>query len=395
MIGGDPIIREPPDHRTRVHRRYGRESATAPIFPDMKSEVFSNITIARGVRRLMQNFHQDDPVLDRFHFLVNAPALFNAVTTAAEIGIFSFLSEKPGAEADELRAFSELPAHQLRVLLQAVCSTGLLERRDGGYHNSTVAEELLASDGPDSWRHILTGWKEVYYPAFVHMTGALRAGTNTALDTHPGDEPTLYQRLAHDPQLEEVFHRAMTAFTLRSVDALVEQPVFADIRHVLDVGGGDGSTSARLVARYPELRSTVFDMPSVSRLAEDTQADRVDLLAGDIFTDPFPEGQDAVLFSHVLEIFDGEDILRLLRKAYASLPSGGKVLLYGYNVSDDETEGIFGARLGLYFNVLVSGRGMAYPARDYERWLGQAGFEQVGTTSGLPYEHGLTSGVKP
>ncbi|MFG7943678.1 methyltransferase [Streptomyces cacaoi] len=350
----------------------------------------------------MKNAHEQDPVLDRFHFLVNAPALFNAVTTAAELRLFSFLSEKPGARSEEIRAFSGLPAHQLRVLLQAVCATGLLERRDGGYHNSAVAEELLAPDGPDSWRHILTGWKEVYYPAFPHMTHALRTGTNTALEAHPGDEPTLYQRLAHNPPLERIFHRAMTAFTLRSVDALVEQPVFRDVRHVLDVGGGDGSTSARLVARHAQLRSTVLDMPSVSRLADgarpDGQADglpdRVELLTGDIFTDPFPDGPDAVLFSHVLEIFDEDSILHLLGKAYASLPPGGRVLLYGYNVSDDETEGVYGARLGLYFNVLASGRGMAYPARDYERWLERAGFDNVRTIGGLPYEHGLSLGVK-
>ncbi|MDT0440115.1 MULTISPECIES: methyltransferase [Streptomyces] len=348
----------------------------------------------------MQNAaHEDDSVLERFHFLVNAPALFNAVTTAAELRIFAFLSSKPGSDAQDIRAFCGLPAHQLRVLLQAVCTTGLLERRDGVYHNSAVAESLLAADDePDSWSHILTGWKEVYYPAFAHMTTALRAGTNTALQAHPGDEPTLYGRLAHDPGLEEVFHRAMTAFTLRSVDALIEQPVFDGVRHVLDVGGGDGSTSARLVARHPGLTSTVFDMPSVSRLASGAEAgahpDRVSLAPGDMFTDPFPEGPDAVLFSHVLEIFDEDSILLLMRKAYAALPSGGRVVVYGYNVSDDETEGVFGARLGLYFNVLASGRGMAYPARDYERWLRAAGFDEVGTVSGLPYEHGLSQGVK-
>ncbi|MFK3984776.1 methyltransferase [Micromonospora sp. NPDC050397] len=342
---------------------------------------------------------EDDPVLERFHFLVNAPALFNAVTTAAELRIFAFLSESPGASAAEIRSFCALPAHQLRVLLQAVCATGLLERREGVYHNSSVAEELLASDEePDSWSHILTGWKEVYYPAFAELTKALRAGTNTALAAHPGDEPTLYGRLSRNPPLEAVFHRAMTAFTLRSVDALIEQPVFGDVRHVLDVGGGDGSTSARLVSRRPKLRTTVFDMPSVSRLASGAEtgarSDRVSVVPGDIFTDPFPKGPDAVLFSHVLEIFDEESILLLLRKAYDALPAGGRVMVYGYHVSDDETDGVFGARLGLYFNVLASGRGMAYPASDWERWLREAGFEEVGTVAGLPYEHGLSLGVK-
>ncbi|WP_267244923.1 methyltransferase [Streptomyces sp. PR69] len=341
---------------------------------------------------------EGDPVYQQFNFLVNAPALFNAVTTAVELRIFHFLAERPKAAFEEILEHVRIPSHQLRVLLQAVCSTGLLRRENGAYLNSVVAEDLLASDAEDSWGHILIGWKEVYYPAFAQMTKALKAGTNTALDAFPGDEPTLYQRLSRTPELEAVFHRAMSAFTLRSVDALVEREEFAEVRHLLDIGGGDGTTSAKLAARHPHLRSTVFDMPSVSKLGEEKAAggfpDRVELHPGDIFRDEFPRGADTVLFSHVLEIFSEEQILGQLRKAYDALPVGGRVFIYGYNVSDDETEGIFGARLGLYFNVLASGQGMAYPARDYEAWLAKAGFHGVRTVHGLPYEHGLSMGTK-
>jgi hypothetical protein len=342
--------------------------------------------------------HDGDPVYERFRFLVNAPALFNAVATAAELRIFPFLAEQESADFAEIMEFTGLPAHQLRVLLQAVCSTGLLERPAGRYRNAAVAADLLASEEDDSWSHIVVGWKEIYYPAFAEMTTALRAGTNTALARFSGDEPTLYQRLSRYPDLEGLFHKAMTAFTLRSVDALVEREEFRSVRHLLDVGGGDGATSARLVARHPGLTSTIFDLPSVSRIAEDNafaaHPNRVSLHPGDIFTDDFPRGGDAVLFSHVLEIFAEDQILGLLKKAHDALPSGGRVFVYGYNVSDDETEGIFGARLGLYFNVLASGRGMAYPARDYERWLRMTGFGDVTTVSGLPYEHGLSMGTR-
>ncbi|MFF3917323.1 methyltransferase [Streptomyces sp. NPDC001852] len=339
--------------------------------------------------------HEGDPVYERFLFLVNAPALFNAVTTAVELGVFRFLAASGPASFEQLREATGVPAHQLRVLLQAVCATGLLEREAGRYANSGVAADLLAAEGEDSWSHILVGWKEVYYPAFRHLTAAVRAGTNVALADHPGDEATLYQRLSHNPELESVFHRAMSAFTLRSVDALADRPEFADVRHLLDVGGGDGTTSARLAARHPHLQLTVFDMPSVSRLARQrTFPDRVTLHAGDIFADPFPAGADGVLFSHVLEIFAEDQILAMLKKAHQALPVGGRVFVYGYNVSDDETSGLFSARLGIYFNVLASGQGMAYPAADYEKWLRQTGFADVTTVRGLPYEHGLTTGVK-
>ncbi|MEV0327366.1 methyltransferase [Micromonospora echinospora] len=335
---------------------------------------------------------------ERFDLLVNAPALFNAIVTATELDVFRLLSEKPSSSFDDIQAFTGLPAHQLRVLLHAVCSTGLLKRHEGRYRNSDVAEELLTADTPDSWRHILVGWRDIYYPAFSQMTEALRAGTNTALAAHPGDEPTLYRRLSHDPAREAVFHRAMSAFTLKSLDALVESSEFASVRRLLDVGGGDGTTSTRLTARYPGLTSTIFDLPSVLRIAEESPdrrfGDRISVCPGDLFTDPFPDGCDTVLFSHVLEIFSGDEITRLLTKAHDVLPSGGRVLIYGYNVSDDETRGWYSARLSLYLNVLASGQGMAYPARDYEEWLRRAGFTEVATRTGYPYEHGLTVGIR-
>lgn len=370
-----------------------------PAAPDLSTRGAEVNPSADATQPLAQSV-QPDPIAERFHFLVNAPALFNAVVTALEWDVFAFLADRPGASFEELRNFTGVPAHSLRVLLHAVCTTGLLERReDGTYHNARVAEELLAPDGPDSWRHILAGWKEIYYPAFAHMSEALGSGKNTALDAHEGDEPTLYQRLSHNPALEAVFHRSMSAFTLKSLDALVECEEFATVRHLLDVGGGDGTTSVRLATRHPNLSSTVFDIPSVSELAARNSArevgDRVRLHPGDLFVDPFPSGVDAVLFSHVLEIFSGEQITELLAKAHSVLPSGGRVFIYGYNVSDDETRGWYSARLSLYLNVLASGQGMAYPARDYEEWARRAGFGSVRTLTGYPYEHGLTIGTKP
>jgi hypothetical protein len=339
----------------------------------------------------------DRRLTERFDLIVNGPALFNALATAAELRIFAFLSANPWRTVAEIEAFCRLPAHQCRVLMQALCATELIEKSNQRFANSSLAEQLLASDGPDSWRDILLGWQRVYYPAFAEMTAALRTGTNTALSRYPGSEPTLYQRLSHDPGLERVFHASMAAFTMRSMDALVSNEIFASMRHLLDVAGGDGTTAAQLIARYPDLRVTIFDLPSVSRLAEESlqNCDRVAIHPGNFFTDAFPGGTDAVLFSHCLEVFSGEQIAHLLSKAADVLPSGGKLLIYGYNMSDDETSGLYSARLSLYLNVLATGSGMAYPAVDYENWLRHAGLCGVTTFTGLPYEHGLTVGTKP
>lgn len=342
----------------------------------------------------MKNNPDVDRIRERFDLIVNGPALFNAVVAGLELGIFAFFSQNHKSSFADVLRFTNLHSDKLRPLLHALCATELIDKEDDLYKNSTVAEELLAPGGEDSWLHILLGWQRIYYPAFAHMTSALRAGTNTALATYPGTEPTLYQRLAHDPERQAIFHAAMGAFSLRSMNGLLENPELASIQHLLDVGGNDGTTASRLVARYPHMRVTIFDLPNVTEIAAKEAEERIRLHPGDLFTDPFPNDADTILFSHVLEIFSEAQILFLLTKAFKALPKKGKVLIYGFNVSDDERRGLYSARLSLYLNVLASGQGMAYPAKDWERWLKQVGFIQINSFPDLPYEHGLIVGWK-
>ncbi|MDT0345443.1 methyltransferase [Streptomyces litchfieldiae] len=340
-----------------------------------------------------------DRVAERFDLIVNGPALFNAVVAGLELDVFGRLSRQPGVPFEELREHTGLPAHKLRILLHALCATELIELGTAGYTNSPTAERLLATDGPDSWKDILLGWQKIYYPAFAEMTGALKSGTNTALATHPGDEPTLYQRLSHDPEAERVLHRSMAAFTLRSLSGLLENIDLTGVKRLLDVGGGDGTTAAALTDRFPGLDITVFDLPSVTELGRDgapsaAPGGRIAFHPGDLFGDDFPGDVDAVLFSHVLEVFSADQITTLLRKAFDALPPGGRVFLYGFNAMDGERRGVYSARLSLYLNVLATGQGMAYPTGDYEKWLTEAGCSQVASITGLPYEHALITGTK-
>lgn len=335
---------------------------------------------------------------DRFHLIVNAPALFNAIVAGIELGVFAYLAHHPQSSSDRLRDELGLPAHQLRVLLFALCTTGLLRHDDGLYSTTPLADESVVVDGEEGWRDTLLGWQAIYYPAFQATTDAVRSGTNVALNAYPGSEPTLYQRLAHRPDLQEMLHRSMTSFTLQSMPGIVDNLNLTGVRHVVDVGGGDGITARRLAQANPEVRFTVVDTPGVSeigmrRLPPDL-ADRITFQGSDIFADPFPTGADCVLFSHCLEVFDEPQILHLLGKAHETLAPGGRVAIYGYNAADDEQNGLYSARLSLYLNVLATGRGMSYPATEYERWLLTSGFSEVHTVRGLPYEHGLCVGRK-
>ena len=340
----------------------------------------------------------DAKLFDRFQLIVNGPALFQALMTGIDLGVFDELSRRPGQSLDELAALTGLERLRLRALMLALCSTELVTRDRGLYTNSSLAERFLVGTADDGWAHILRAWEKIYYPAFPNLTEALSTGRNVGLDRIPGTGSTLYERLAGHPDLEGILHRSMSAFTLRSMSGLIDHCDLGGRRRLLDVGGGDGTTALALVAANPDLRVTLFDAPTVAgRMRPDAPEDhlaRIDVVAGDIFADPFPSGCDVLLFSHLLEIFDEDQIRVLARKAFDALPVGGKVMIYGFLSTGDETAGVFGARLALYLNVLASGRGMAFPAGDYEAALSDVGFQEVRTVPDLPYEHGLVIGTR-
>jgi len=191
----------------------------------------------------------------------------------------------------------------------------------------------------------------------------------------------LYQRLACHPQLEAEFASARSE-TLRTrrlpllVDALRTQP---DITHILDVGGGDGTSALGIVDHFPAMRVTVLDLPSViatTRRARDwnVHGERIRLVARDAMHEPWPDGVDCVLFSAFLEIFSEATIRSLLAKAHRLLAPGGVILVNQTACNDLETGPLWPAILSLYFANLASGVGMTYPIEDFRSWILDAGF---------------------
>ena len=345
----------------------------------------------------MGDTRASDRVFERFQLIVNAPALFNALVSGVDLGLFAFLSRSPNASFEDIQRAVDIPPHQLRVLLFAICTTELIEKDGDSYRNSEVAESALAHDQPGSWQGILRGFQRFQYPAFPHLSSALRSGKPTALDAYPGSGSSFYERISHDPEAESGYHAFLVAFAQLLTPQLLQHEGLASVRHLLDVGGGSGETAVLFAERFPEAKVTVFDLPTVSQLGARTLPasvqGRISFHPGNLMEDRFPGGVDGILFSHVVEIFSAERILSMFERAFEALVPGGKIFLYNMTAQDDEKGGPLCARASLFFNVLASGEGMTYPARDYEAWLRQVGFASVETFR-CQYEHAIVVGTK-
>ncbi len=337
------------------------------------------------------------PRLERMYLICAGHIYFETLHAAIELGVFELLATRPNLTADDIAVGIGIEQKPARILLLGCVSLGLLKKRASRYRITGLAKRLFVSDAPRSIVPIIRWQHHINYRPMACFAEALRANRNVGLDEYAGDEPTLYERLAHVPEHEAIFQDAMKAISVQANRLLADHVDFSRFRHVVDVGGGNGANLINLAKAFPHLRGTVFDSPSVCRIAEANIAkhglsDRIATVAGNCFTDPFPEA-DCVLFCHFMTIWSREKNTALLRKARASIPGAGAVLVFNMMQHDDGTGPLSASMGSPYFLTLATGEGMLYTWSEYAQWMRDAGFSDVRRLK-LIMDHGVIIGTK-
>lgn len=322
--------------------------------------------------------------------MMNGYIKTQVLSSACDLGVFDVIER--GATLASLPRQLEIDAHGCRVLLLGLKHLKLISVSETGeIQNAPLARRCLLRGSAQSMVPFVRLNDKIQHRACLHFTQALREGRNAGLDEFPGDTPTLYGRMAGDPALEHLFHEGMGAYTRLSPRMMAIEE-FSNVSRLLDVGGGDGTNAIRLCERYPSLQVTLIDLPSVIEKARANIAargleQRVTCEAVDMFTDPWPQECDGVMFSHVLEIFSPERIQFLYRKTRAYLADGGHLFVWSLMCDPDEAGGLQSVKSSLYFVTVASGQGMAYPVRDHTTWLRDAGFEVAAKYDARTIDH--------
>ncbi|MEV7420745.1 methyltransferase [Streptomyces sp. NPDC089919] len=323
------------------------------------------------------------PIEVQLRPLYKAHYRFQILSAAFQLGLFTLLDQEPGIGMKDIALRLGLKEQPTRILLLGCTTLGLLHKDGAGYRNTELTKPLSANfdESPASF---LPWEQQGIYRAMGWFYEALKEDTNVGLHREiQGTAPTLYGRLAENPELESTFHTMMGAVSRLAGEELAQKLDLSGYTHLLDVGGGTAVNASTLAARWPELRITIGDLPSVSaaateKIAELGLAERVSAVSLDAFEEEFPTGCDAVLFAHFLEIWSADRIRALLAKAARALEPGGGIFVVTPYQNDEETGPERSAYLSAYFHTIASGEGMVYTGREYEEWFTEAGFEPAG-----------------
>lgn len=319
----------------------------------------------------------------------SAPLLFGmvwgntisaAVTATARLGIADHITTAPRTCGEIAKAAGTDPG-ATRRLLRALVSLGLLTETEQDSFTLTDAGALLRADAPGSYRQAAAVFgDERLWQGSRGMTHSVRTGT-TAFDTFMGSG--LFDYLEQHPDDQAEFNEAMGQASRPLLPALLAHVDFGQATRVVDVGGGDGTLLAAVLARHPHLRGTVFDTAQGATEAERTLreagvADRADVRHGDFFKNEVPEGGDLYLLKNILHDWDDADCARILGSCRAAMREGARLAVIAPVLPDLATAGTATAAYLNDLTMLVNLGGRERTRAEHRRLLADAGLTVTG-----------------
>jgi hypothetical protein len=293
-----------------------------------------------------------------------------AISLATQLGVPDAIDDEP-ADVAALAARVHADEGALYRLLRALAAEGVFEEAAPRRFGHTALSRGLRGDAPMSMRpHALMLGRE-HFGAWTEALHAIRTGS-PAFERVYGSP--FFDYLAGHPEAEENFARAMSAGATGRAAALLELD-WGGIRRVVDVGGGNGTALAAVLAANPHLHGVLFDLPSVASTASEVLetagvADRCVVVGGDFFSDPIPPA-DAYVLAQILHDWDDERARAILANCRRS--GAGARLLLAEGILPDGPEPDFGKLFDLHMLVLVGGK-----ERTEEEWrelLAAEGYE--------------------
>jgi acetylserotonin N-methyltransferase len=296
---------------------------------------------------------------------------------AVELGVFDSLARGPrplNALASELG----LDDDALERLVDACVHLGLLRHGPDGYDNTPAAQAYLCRTSPRRLTGYIRYSNDVMWKLWGNLEDAVREGTNRWKQTFGWDGP-IFSHFFRTDEARREFLMGMHGFGLISSPAVVEAFDLSRFQRFVDLGGATGHLAIAACQRYPQLRAVVFDLPEAVPLArqivmESAVADRIEIIAGDFFSDPLPAG-DIFALGRIVHDWTEEKILRLFGRIMERLPAGGALLIAEKLLDPDKTGPSWALMQSL--NMLTCTEGKERTLGEYESLLSRVGFVDV------------------
>jgi len=297
-----------------------------------------------------------------------------ALHTAVKLDLFTKFGTK-SLRADELAQELDGDNRALVMLLNALVAMDLLSRSDDQYANTDVSRRLLSKESDQ-------------YLGFIILHHSNLVDSWNRLDRSVlSGKPARTRSSTRSDAERESFLMGMFNMAMNLAPQIAKQIDLSGRRHLLDLGGGPGTYAIHFCLQNPDLRATLFDLPTTRPFAEGVIAkfalsERIGFLEGDYLDHPIGHDYDIAWLSHILHAESPETCQHIIDKTVAALQPGGMVLIHEFLLNDTMDGPLFPALFSLNM-LLATERGQSYSEAQLRDMLTRAGVKEIRR---LPFE---------
>jgi SAM-dependent methyltransferase len=321
-------------------------------------------------------------VLTRFREHMLGPLRFMNLLSCFELGIVDALRTDSGGEmtAEQIAEVTGLRAHAVEQMLWLLVKENFVAYDEASATYRLAGIKLLTDEDLGRVLPWMDMIKVVCLRQLYYLTESVRSGKVVGLKELYDFDGNFYEASTRHPELLKSWGGMMDAVTGFIDPWFHENLEVAQDARVLDMAGntGLGAILALQHKRDRNIEVTCFDFAEKEAEARANfrahgVEDRCSFIGGDVF-DGVPKGFDIVMIKHFLDMFDKENVFRILRNVHEALDVGGQVVvlvpIYPEDVRVSSSVDFFPA----YFYGCTMAEGGPQKVSTYEKWMEECGF---------------------
>ncbi len=331
-----------------------------------------------------------EATLGRIREYMVGPTRFMNLLSCFELGIVDTVRDNPGATTTDIGATVGVKPDAVEQLLFLLVKEGFVahDETTGGYTLDALAD--VPDQDLQRPLEFMDKIKVTVLRQLFYLSESVRTGTLVGLKKLYDFDGDLYAAMGRHEDLRVSWSRLMDSVTER-----IDPWFFANIdvpagARVLDLAGntGLGAIHTYKYKQSTNLRVTTFDLPDkedacLRNFRESGLAEHCSFIGGDVF-DEVPTGFDVVLIKHFLNMWDKDDVFRILHNVNRSLAVGSQVHILVPIHSEDIKDSCTVDYYPAFFLGCATGQGGPQKMSTFRRWLEECGFTITGTIAQKP-----------
>ncbi|GIM92597.1 methyltransferase [Paractinoplanes toevensis] len=324
------------------------------------------------------------PIPDDLHaqhliLLACSNRLSQIVEALVELDVATLLADGPLpiATLAEKTATHELSLYRL---LRCAAAVGIFaEGPQQVFALTPLAEGLVATNPQGVLTLAQYNRSELTNAPYRHFMHSIRTGE--AAFPRAFGMPFLEYLHTH-PEVDAGYDRFMSHWSRQFAEEELREWGFDRFSSIADLGGGDGYFLSQVLARFPQMRGHLIELPWIAEKAQtlltaEGFADRVTVQHADLLEQAPPAGFDVYFLKAVLHDLNDEDARTVLGNVRAAIGDSGARLQVVDSVLDPGNGWDHGKFLDLDMLVLHGGRERTLD--DWNTLFSDTGFRLVST----------------